>query len=115
MSAQEPFLCPQHCALPGSTPSGPSLLMHATPRCLHLQAGAGFWLTEPSVAKQQAEALARWQYSKAKDPHDCALLYLALGRKAVLQGLFKSAGEGLGRSLLLIITMVCVRHCRSHV
>jgi hypothetical protein len=79
-----------------NTCSRPMLPMPHTTRCLHLQVGAGFWLTEPSVAKQQAEALARWQYSKAKDPHDCALLYLALGRKAVLQGLFKSAGEGVG-------------------
>ena len=45
------------------------------------------------MLKQQAEALARWQYSKSKDPHDCTLLYLALGRKPLLQGLFKNAGE----------------------
>jgi hypothetical protein len=51
------------------------------------------------VLKQQAEALARWQYSKSKDPHDCTLLYLALGRKPLLQGLFKNAGELTGRGL----------------
>lgn len=59
------------------------------------------------MLKQQAEALARWQYSKARDPHDCALLYLALGRKAVLQGLFKSAGRALAGLQAASCTCAC--------
>jgi len=47
------------------------------------QVGAGFWLRE-GVA-ERAEALARAQYAGRRDPHDCALLYLALGRRALLQ------------------------------
>lgn len=39
------------------------------------------------------EDLARAQYAASKDPHDCALAYVALGRRGVLQGLFRSAGN----------------------
>jgi hypothetical protein len=39
------------------------------------------------------EQLARQQYAATKDPHDCALAYVALGKRAVLQGLFRSAGN----------------------
>ena len=45
------------------------------------------------VLRSQAEALARAQYARTKDPHDCALVYVALGRKSVLQGLFRSSGN----------------------
>jgi hypothetical protein len=39
------------------------------------------------------EQLARQQYATTKDPHDCALLYVALGKRTLLQGLFRSAGN----------------------
>ena len=39
--------------------------------------------------RAQAEALARAQFIRRKDPYDCALLYLALGKKSLLSGLFK--------------------------
>lgn len=55
--------------------------------------GAGFWLSDPEALKAQAEALARAQYARNKDAHDCALLYLALGRKPVLQGLFRTSNN----------------------
>ncbi len=53
------------------------------PAARRAQVGAGFWLRE-GVA-ERAEALARVQYAGRRDPHDCALLYLALGRRALLQ------------------------------
>jgi hypothetical protein len=39
------------------------------------------------------EQLARQQYAASKDPHDCALAYIAMGKKSVLHGLFRSAGN----------------------
>ena len=45
--------------------------------------GAGFWLRE-GVA-ERAEALAKAQFAARRDAHDCALLYLVLGRRALLQ------------------------------
>ena len=49
------------------------------------------------------ERLARQQYATTKDPHDCALAYVALGKRAVLQGLFRSAGNKKAR--------MCARVC----
>ena len=36
------------------------------------------------VVKGRAEALAKAQYARRKDPHDCALMYVALQRKQLL-------------------------------
>jgi hypothetical protein len=55
--------------------------------------GIGLWLTEPSVLRSTAESLAKAQYAVAKDPHEAALLYAALRKKGVLQGLFRSSGN----------------------
>jgi hypothetical protein len=55
--------------------------------------GAGLWLREPAVLRATAEGLAKAQYAVAKDPHEAALMYAALGKKAVLQGLFRSSGN----------------------
>jgi hypothetical protein len=55
--------------------------------------GAGFWLTDHQTLRATAEGLAKAQYARAKDPHDPALLYAALGKKTVLQGLFRGAGN----------------------
>ena len=59
--------------------------------------GAGFWLRE-GVA-ERAEALAKAQFAARRDAHDCALLYLALGRRALLQARAHTSGvrdQGLG-------------------
>ena len=42
----------------------------------------------------QAEYLAKAQFARRKEPYDCALIYLALGRKALLVSLFRWAGGG---------------------
>ncbi|KXZ50483.1 hypothetical protein GPECTOR_16g658 [Gonium pectorale] len=55
--------------------------------------GAGFWLADPRVMREQAEALAKAHYARRKEPYDCALLYLALGRKALLISLFRQASN----------------------
>ncbi len=49
------------------------------------QAGAGFWLTDPDSVKKAATELAKAQFAASKDPHDAALMYLALGKKQLLQ------------------------------
>jgi hypothetical protein len=55
--------------------------------------GVGFWLTEPAALWATAEALAKAQFAATKDAHEPALMYAALGKKAVLQGLFRSSGN----------------------
>ena len=57
------------------------------------RAGAGLWLIDKSQLKAQAESLARAQYARYRDPYECMLVYLALGKKAVLQNLFRSLRE----------------------
>ena len=37
----------------------------------------------------QAEALAKAQFARRKEPYDCMLLYVALGRKPLLLSLFR--------------------------
>ena len=53
------------------------------------RAGAGLWLLDKPQARSQAEALARAQYARYRDPYECMLMYLALGKKTVLQSLFR--------------------------
>ena len=54
--------------------------------CWHmLQVGAGFWLTDLPLLKSKAEELAKAQYGSRKDPTDAALIYMALGKKLLLQ------------------------------
>ena len=50
-----------------------------------MQAGAGFWLVDAATVRVQAEALAKAQFAAKRDPQDCALLYIALGRRTLLQ------------------------------
>ncbi len=47
--------------------------------------GAGFWLTDPDLAHSVAERLAKAQFAARRSADDCALLYCALGKTAVLQ------------------------------
>ena len=50
-----------------------------------LQVGAGFWLTDQALLRARAEELARAQYALRKNPADAALMYMALGKKLLLQ------------------------------
>ena len=47
--------------------------------------GAGFWLTDEALLRAKAEELAKAQYAARKDPADAALMYVALGKKLLLQ------------------------------
>ncbi|KAL4433701.1 hypothetical protein ABPG75_000142 [Micractinium tetrahymenae] len=54
------------------------------------QLGAGFWLRDPRALASIAERLAKQQFAARRNADDCALLYCALGRRTVLQGLYRS-------------------------
>ena len=55
--------------------------------------GVGYWLPNGDVLRTALEAAAKVQFTKRKDPHDCALLYIGLGKKKVLQALCKAVQE----------------------
>ncbi|KAI1341649.1 RAVE protein 1 C terminal-domain-containing protein [Xylariaceae sp. FL0016] len=57
------------------------------------ESGMFMWLTDLSAVKAQFEIVARNEYTKSevKNPVDCSLFYLALKKKAVLQGLWRMA------------------------
>ncbi|EKV08590.1 WD repeat protein [Penicillium digitatum] len=57
------------------------------------ESGLFMWLSDSVAVKAQLEILARCEYIKTeeKNPIDCTLYYLALGKKNVLQGLWRIA------------------------
>ncbi|KAF3766018.1 hypothetical protein M406DRAFT_60533 [Cryphonectria parasitica EP155] len=57
------------------------------------ESGMFMWLTDNAAVKAQFEIIARNEYTKSdmKNPVDCSLFYLALRKKAVLQGLWRMA------------------------
>ncbi|KAJ5295009.1 hypothetical protein N7508_009830 [Penicillium antarcticum] len=57
------------------------------------ESGLFMWLSDPVAVKAQLEILARCEYTKTEErnPIDCTLYYLALGKKNVLQGLWRIA------------------------
>ncbi|KAL0019249.1 hypothetical protein WJX77_001067 [Trebouxia sp. C0004] len=57
------------------------------------QVGAGFWLTDPQVVLARAEALAKAQFARSRDAHDCALMYVALKKKQLLLSLFRGGNH----------------------
>lgn len=56
--------------------------------------GAGLWLTDAAAVRTAAEQVAKGQFAARNDPYDCALMYMALGNRSLLQNLFRSAGHG---------------------
>ncbi|OLL25757.1 Regulator of V-ATPase in vacuolar membrane protein 1 [Neolecta irregularis DAH-3] len=56
--------------------------------------GMYMWVQSHNILKEQAEIIARNQYTEEepKDPTRCALFYLALKKKTVLLGLWRLAG-----------------------
>lgn len=56
-------------------------------------AGAGLWMTDVKEAHEHASTLAKAQFAAKRNPQDCALLELALGRQRVVSGLFRAAGD----------------------
>jgi hypothetical protein len=57
------------------------------------ESGLFMWLSDSSALKAQFEIIARNEYTKSdtRNPVDASLFYLALGKKAVLQGLWRIA------------------------
>jgi len=57
------------------------------------ESGMFMWITDTTALRAQLEIIARNEYTKTdeKSPVDCSLYYLALGKKAVLQGLWRMA------------------------
>lgn len=57
------------------------------------ESGMFMWLSDAAAVRRQFEVVARNEYtrSEAKNPVDCSLFYLALRKKAVLQGLWRMA------------------------
>ena len=57
------------------------------------ESGMFMWIADGTALKAQLEVIARNEYTKTyeKSPVDCSLYYLALGKKAVLQGLWRMA------------------------
>jgi WD40 repeat protein len=52
--------------------------------------GAPLWIRSLTTLKALAEKLAKAQFAEKKDPMDCMLVYLALGKKPALTALFKA-------------------------
>ncbi len=65
----------------------------ALPWPLLRAAGAGFWLRDAALLRPTAEALARAQFATRRRPEDAALFYCALGKRALLAGLCRTAGD----------------------
>lgn len=63
--------------------------------------GAGFWLKEKSDVLRAAEEVAKDQFQRKKDPHHCALMYIALKKQTLLSRLFRSHGHPKVADLLI--------------
>jgi hypothetical protein len=57
------------------------------------ESGIFMWLSDPTALKAQLEIVARSEYTKTEErnPIDCTIYYLALGKKNILQGLWRIA------------------------
>lgn len=57
------------------------------------ESGIFMWLTDLTALKVQLENVARNEYTKTEErnPTDCTLYYIALGKKNILQGLWRIA------------------------
>ena len=55
--------------------------------------GVGFWLPQGDALNKVLETAAKAHFTKRKEPEDCALLYIALGKKKQLQALCKAVRD----------------------
>ncbi|KAM0245861.1 hypothetical protein ACHAQJ_010433 [Trichoderma viride] len=58
------------------------------------ESGIFMWLTDTQHLQRQFEAVARSEYTRngSRNPVNCSLFYIALRKKAILQGLWRIAG-----------------------
>ncbi|KAK5581449.1 hypothetical protein RB653_001482 [Dictyostelium firmibasis] len=57
------------------------------------QIGAGLWIKSPSTLRNVVEKLAKTTYILKRDPRECSLYYLALGKKGALVALHKASRD----------------------
>lgn len=55
--------------------------------------GIPLWCSDNTVLRQLAERLAKQHFLLHRDPADCALFYILLGKKGALQTLYKTARD----------------------
>ena len=65
--------------------------------------GAGFWLPQGNDLRAALDTAAKVQFASRKDPQDCALLFVALGKKGQLQGLYKAVPAWPGQRAVLLV------------
>ncbi|XP_070175544.1 dmX-like protein 2 isoform X2 [Littorina saxatilis] len=58
------------------------------------QFGVGWWLNDNRMLRQLIERAAKCAFQKNRDPMDAALFYLAMKKKNVLWGLYRSENNG---------------------
>ncbi|CAI7996408.1 DmX-like protein 2 [Geodia barretti] len=56
-------------------------------------AGVGWWLRSLDTLRRLMERLAKTQFMAKQDPLDSSLLYLAMKKKSLLKGLFRTVGD----------------------
>lgn len=54
--------------------------------------GMGFWIRNEQRLRELLEDVARTDFTMNKDPANCAILYLILGRRSILRTLWKAGG-----------------------
>ena len=55
--------------------------------------GVGWWVTNLNTLRRLIEKVAREHFQFRKEPMDAAIFYIAMQKKNVLKGLFKSVGD----------------------
>ena len=55
--------------------------------------GVGWWVTNLNILRRLIERVAREHFQFKKEPMDAAIFYIAMQKKHVLRGLFKSVGD----------------------
>jgi len=55
--------------------------------------GVGYWVINRTLLTNLVEQLGKAHFSKQKNPSDCAIFYLMLGKKATLAGLYKAVKD----------------------
>lgn len=57
------------------------------------QYGAGWWITNINQLRRTIEKVAKASFQAKKDPMDAAIFYLAMKKKGILWGLFRSVND----------------------
>lgn len=63
--------------------------------------------------RQLAEKLAKAQFAAKRDPHDCTLMYIALGKKTLLQVTRQSSSTAADILRLVRLGMPCSAGCEG--